>query len=205
MSKQQTSYIFYLPFGLIVLLSIFMHLIQLDKQSLHHDESMHVFYSWFIYKGDLEAFSNIHSPMMHGPFQFFLNSLVFHIFGDTNYTARLLPAIFGIILTILPILFRKDLGNHLTLVFSFTLTISPTLLYFSRFARNDIYVAVWSLIIIACFLGYNNTGKFKYLIVTSFILALFFVTKESAYIFSAFLLIYLFITIASNFFISIIS
>ena len=109
MSKQQTSYIFYLPFGLIVLLSIFMHLIQLDKQSLHHDESMHVFYSWFIYKGDLEAFSNIHSPMMHGPFQFFLNSLVFRIFGDTNYTARLLPAIFGIILTILPILFRKDL------------------------------------------------------------------------------------------------
>ena len=203
MSKQQTSYIFYLPFGLIVLLSIFMHFIQLDKQSLHHDESMHVFYSWFIYKGDLEAFSNIHSPMMHGPFQFFLNSLVFHIFGDTNYTARLLPAIFGIILTILPILFRKDLGNHLTLVFSFTLTISPTLLYFSRFARNDIYVAVWSLVIIACFLGYNKTGKFKYLIVTSFILALFFVTKESAYIFSAFLLIYLFITIASNFFISI--
>ena len=136
--------------------------------------------------------------MMHGPFQFFLNSLVFHIFGDSNYTARLLPAIFGILLTILPILFRKDLGNHLTLLFSFTLTISPTFLYFSRFARNDIYVAVWSLIIIACFLRYNITGALRYLIVSSIILAVFFVTKESAYIFSAFLLIYLFISISYN-------
>ncbi len=202
MNNRQVLYTFYIPFGLITILSIFMHLFQLDKQSLHHDESMHVFYSWFIYKGDLEAFSNIHSPMMHGPFQFFFNSLIFHIFGDTNYSARLLPAIFGIILTVLPILFRKDLGNILTLLFAFTLTISPTLLYFSRFARNDIYVAVWSLIIIACFIGYNKTGKFKYLIITSVILALFFITKESAYIFTAFLLFYLLITIVLNILVS---
>ena len=102
MNNRQTIYTFYLPFLSIMILSAFMHLYQLDKQSLHHDESMHVFYSWFIYKGDLTAFSNIHTPMMHGPFQFYFNSLLFHIFGDSNYTARLLPALFGIVLSILP-------------------------------------------------------------------------------------------------------
>ena len=176
-----------------------MHLYQLDKQSLHHDESMHVFYSWFIYKGDLTAFSNIHTPMMHGPFQFYFNSLLFHLFGDSNYTARLLPALFGILLSILPLLFRKDLGNLLTLVFAFTLTISPTLLYFSRFARNDIYVAVWSLVMIYCYLRYNKSGQFKYLIASSLTLAFFFITKESAYIFTAFLLVYLLVSIFCEF------
>ena len=199
MNNRQTIYTFYLPFLSIIMLSAFMHLYQLDKQSLHHDESMHVFYSWFIYKGDLTAFSNIHTPMMHGPFQFYFNSLLFHLFGDSNYTARLLPALFGILLSILPLLFRKDLGNLLTLVFAFTLTISPTLLYFSRFARNDIYVAVWSLVIICCYLRYNKSGEFKYLIVSSLVLAFFFITKESAYIFTAFLLVYLLVTIFSDF------
>ena len=186
---------FGLLFCCILLLSIALHLYDLDKQALHHDESMHVFYSWFISKGDLSAFNNIHSPMMHGPFQFFFNSFIFMLLGDSDYTARLLPAIFGVLLTLLTLLFRKELGNTLTLVFAFSVTISPTFLYFSRFARNDIYVAVWSLIIVVCFLRYQRTGKYKYLLISSVTLGLFFITKESAYIFTAILLLYLLLNI----------
>ena len=102
---------------------------------LHHDESLHAVYSWYLYVGK----GYVHDPMMHGPFLFELNALVYFLLGATDATARVAPALFGTILVGLPYFLRDRVGRTGALVGSVLLTFSPTILYYSRFIRHDIY------------------------------------------------------------------
>ena len=113
----------------------------LGVRAFHHDESLHAFYSWNLYAGE----GYIHNPMMHGPFQMEATAGLFFLFGDEDYTARLLYAIAGTALVLMPLLFRSRLGNWGALFTSVMLAFSPAMLYYSRFARNDILMAVWAL------------------------------------------------------------
>ena len=80
---------------------------ELGARAFHHDESLHAFYSWNLYAGE----GYIHNPMMHGPFQMEATAGLFFLFGDDDYTARLLYAIAGTALVLMPLLFRSRLGN----------------------------------------------------------------------------------------------
>jgi hypothetical protein len=62
------------------------------------------------------------------------------------------------------------------------LTFSPALLYFSRFARNDILMAAWALGLVISMWRYMDEGKNRYLYISAGLLALAFGTKESAYL-----------------------
>src|ERR1700682_5214141 len=81
-----------LYFG-IILFTIATRFWDLGSRSYNHDESLHTLYSWYLYQGRGYQYD----PMMHGPFQFDINALLYFLFGDSDYTGRLLPAIFGVI------------------------------------------------------------------------------------------------------------
>jgi uncharacterized protein (TIGR03663 family) len=131
--------------------------------------------------------------MMHGPFQFHGNALIFLIFGDSDFTARLLPAIFGTALVALPFFLRRQLGRWGSIAVAILLAFSPLFLYYSRYARNDIYSAFWSLLLVICMWRYFEERKARYLYIGSAALSLNFCTKEVSYItvviFALFLLI----------------
>ena len=163
---------------MILILSLVLRLWDLGGQALHHDESLHAVYSWYLYDGR----GYLHNPLMHGPFQFFGTAAIFWVLWDSDFTARLLPAIFGVVLVGTPILLRPYLGRSGALVTSVLLTLSPSFLYFSRFARNDIYMAVWVMLSIAFIWRYLDSGKSRYLVGLAAALALSFSTKESTFI-----------------------
>ena len=104
-----------------------------------------------------------HSPWMHGPFQVELTSLVFKLFSDTDFTGRLAYAFFGSALVMLPYFLRTYLGRAGAVVTSILLALSPSLLYFSRFGRNDILMAVWAVALLILMWRYLNEGKNRYL------------------------------------------
>ena len=192
----------------------------LGVRAFHHDESLHAFYSWNLYAG--EGF--IHNPMMHGPFQMEATAGLFFLFGDSDYTARLLYAIAGTALVLMPLLFRSRLGDWGALFTSTMLALSPAMLYFSRFARNDILMAVWALGIVIAMWRYLDEdsgaskdqesthepdgeesadpppkmGRTHYLYITAALLALAFATKESAYLITATMGLYLVMVIVSR-------
>ena len=126
----------------------------LGVRAFHHDESLHAFYSWNLYAGE----GYIHNPMMHGPFQMEATAGLFFLLGDSNYTARLLYAIAGTILILMPLFFRSRLGDWGALITSVLLAFSPAMLYYSRFARNDILMAVWALGIVIAMWRYLDEG-----------------------------------------------
>ena len=165
-------------FLILVLLALGMRLWELDGRVMHYDEAIHLQESWKL--SNLGSF--VHSPWMHGPFQIELTALVIRILGDTDFTARLAYVIFGSVLVGLPYYLRDYLGRTGAFFASVMLMLSPTLLYFSRFGRNDILMAFWGVALFILLWRYIHSSENRYLYLASAVLAFMFATKETAYI-----------------------
>ena len=179
-------------YGLLLATALGMRLWDLGARAMHHDESLHALYSFNLSVGD----GYVHNPMMHGPFQMEATAAIFYVLGDGEFTARLLYALAGTALVAMPLLLRSRLGTLGALITSVMLAFSPAMLYFSRFARNDILMAVWTFGLVIAMWRYIDEGKQRYLYIGAAILALAFATKESAYIVTATLGGYLFLDMA---------
>ena len=168
-------------YGALLIAAGVMRFWDLGQRAVHHDESLHSFYSWQLANG----LGFTHDPLMHGPLQFEANAAIFLIFGDSDYTSRLLYAIAGTALIILPLFFRSRLGALGALFTAAMLAFSPALLYFSRFARNDILMAVWVFGLVICMWRYIDEGRNRYIYIAAALLAFAFASKETAYLFAA--------------------
>ena len=82
----------YIAFFIIALTTRFY---DLGTRVMSHDESLHTLYSWNLYAGK----GYQHDPLMHGPFLFHINALMYFLFGDNDFTARISTALFGAILS----------------------------------------------------------------------------------------------------------
>jgi uncharacterized protein (TIGR03663 family) len=166
----------YLTIFLVAVVSRFW---DIGTRAMSHDESLHALYSYYLYNGT--GYS--HSPMMHGPFLFHANALIYFLFGDTDYTARIVPALFGVFMVMSPLLLRRWLGRLGAMVTSILLLISPSILYYSRYIRNDIYIAVWTMLLIAAFFHFIRERNPRWFYLGAAVLMLSLATKENAYIF----------------------
>jgi len=68
-----------------------------------------------------------------------LTGWLFFLFGSGNFLARLLPAIVGATLVLLPWAWRDRLGQKTALILSFGLVFEPTYLLFSRAIHGGIF------------------------------------------------------------------
>ena len=162
---------------LLVLAALGMRLWELDGRAMHYDEAIHVHYAWRL--ANLEEY--IHAPWMHGPFQIEFTALIMRLLGDSDFTARLGYVLFGSALVGLPYFLRDHLGRTGALLTGVMLALSPVLLYFSRFGRNDIIMAFWATALLVLMWRYAHEGRQRYLYLASAVLAFMFATKETAY------------------------
>jgi uncharacterized protein (TIGR03663 family) len=156
----------------------------LGSRMLHHDESLHAVYSYYLYIGK----GYIHDPMMHGPFLFELNALVYFLLGATDATARVAPALIGTILVGLPYLMRDRLGRTGAIAAAALLTISPTILYYSRFIRHDIYQIFFMTLLVVGAFRYLAEKKNRWLYLAVVATSLGFADKEDTYFLMAIVL-----------------
>lgn len=164
-------------FLLVALVAAAMRLWELDGRTMHYDEAIHLHFSWKLARG----VEYVHSPWMHGPFQIELVALVLKYLGDTDFLARLPYALFGVALTILPYFMRRLIGDKGAVCAAVILAFSPTLLYFSRFGRNDIIMAVWAVLLLIMLWQYGINSRKRYLFGAAIVTALMLATKETAY------------------------
>lgn len=171
----------------IAMSALLLRLYELGLRAMHHDESLHATYSWYLAEGH----GYEHSPLMHGPLLFHALAGVFVVLGENEVTTRLPFAIAGTALVLTPLLLRRWLGTSGVVIVSLMLAISPVLLYYSRFARNDVLAALWTVLLIIAIWRYRNDGRDRWLVLGGGALALSFATKETAYLVVAMALIYL--------------
>jgi len=174
-------------YAVIALLAIITRFWDLGARTISHDESLHALYSYKLYAGE----GYVHNPMMHGPFLFHANALIYFLFGVNDYTARIMPAIFGVALVLLPIFLRKELGRLGALVASALFLVSPSILYYSRYIRNDIYMVVWAMLMVIALFRFMDERRNRWLYVGTVATVLSLCTKETSYIFGFILVTFL--------------
>ncbi|MDA3875314.1 MAG: TIGR03663 family protein [Kiritimatiellae bacterium] len=167
--------------AVLILLALILRLIGLGHRAMSHDESLHALYSWYLSNG----LNYRHDPMMHGPLLFHLNGLVYSLFPVNDFTARLVPALWGSGCVALLILYRRWLGRLGALWAAALLCLESAHLFYSRYLRNDITVSFFTLLMVWAILRYRETRKPAHLVWLSIALAFQFVTKETVYIHGA--------------------
>ncbi len=82
-----------------------------------------------------------------------LTSLLFDLFSTGNFTARLLPVICGIGLSLTPFLFRKQLGDRAALLLTFGLAFDACWVAVSRQASGMSWAGLFIVLCLAAILG----------------------------------------------------
>jgi len=152
-------------FFLIFLLTIFLRFWQLDLKLLHHDEAIH---SWFSYEL-LTTGGWVYDPSYHGPFLYYVTAGMFHLFGDSDLVARLLPSLFGtMLIPLVYCIYRIGyIDKKQTIFAALLLALSPDMVYFSRFLRHDIFMLFFSLLLLVAILYYFEYGLTRFAIIAA--------------------------------------
>ncbi len=176
-----------LIFAVLLLVAIFTRLYMLEPRVMSHDETSHTYFSWLYYKGNGYA----HDPVTHGPLQFHLVALSYFLFGDSDTTARIPAALFSIATVAFMWAYRRYLGRAGALLATLLLTISPFMLYYGRYVRNEAFVAFFGVVMLWSMLRYLDTAGKKYLYIFTAVTVLHFATKETSFIYTAQALLFL--------------
>jgi DNA-binding beta-propeller fold protein YncE len=136
----------------ILVLAIFTRFYILGDRTMSHDESLHTKFSWDLYANGIFQ----HTPLMHGPILFHMTALNYFLFGDNDFTARIYTAVLGVGMVMFPLLFRPWLGRWGALLASIMFLISPLILYYNRYIREDTPSIFATLVMVYCTFMYLN-------------------------------------------------
>ncbi len=188
----------WVPFWAVILLGAVLRFWGLGDKPLHHDESLHAYYSLQLMH-NIENWSSCFSPtvtcyqynpLLHGPFQFHAIALVYKISqilgapdnGVNTTTVRIAAATLGTVIVGLPYFLRDYLGKIGAWLACFLLAVSPSMVYFSRFAREDIYMACFTLLLVVGTARYLRDRKLRWILVAAAGFALSYATKEATFL-----------------------
>ncbi len=174
-------------FTALLIMATISRFYSLEVRVMSHDENSHVYYSWLLYKGS--GYS--HDPVTHGPFQFHVVALSYFLFGDSDTSARIPAVLFSIATVAFMWNYRRYLGKAGAMAAAALMLISPYMLYYGRYVRNEAFVALFGVVTLWAILRYLETGKHRYLYYLTLATVLHFTTKETAFIYTAQAMIFL--------------
>jgi uncharacterized protein (TIGR03663 family) len=174
-------------YAMLIVAAFITRFYDLGTRAMSHDESLHTEFAWYLFQG--RGFQ--HSPLMHGVLRFEVTAFFYWLFGDNDFTARIPTALMGVAAVALMYAFRRWLGRPGALVAATLMLISPYMLYYSRYIRDEPYVIVWGLLVALCVLRYLETRAPKYLYGLAAVTALFYATMEASFIYVAITMLFL--------------
>lgn len=163
---------------LVLLLAAGLRLADLETRVLSHDEAIHASLTHNL----VERLQYTQDPTYHGPLLYHLTGLSFFLFGDNDATARLPVAIVSIGGVLLFGLFRRTLGEGGALGAGLLYSVSPILLFYSRYLRNDLFVVAATLVWVAMMFRYLERRNPRWLFLMVAAMAFSFAAKENSFI-----------------------
>jgi len=141
----------------ISVLALAARFVGLGTRPVHWDEAR-VGY-WSLRFLDTGAFE--YRPVAGGPFLYVVERHVLGLADATDATARAVVAVIGGLSPLVALLFRRRasstsspsrdrLDDIETVAMSLLLAVSPALLYYGRFLRGDLPLAVFGLVVVGC-------------------------------------------------------
>lgn len=167
-----------IAYGLLLALALALRLVDLGERPYHHDESQDAYFSWVLLtQGQYE-----YDPLLHGPLRFYLTAAVFAVLGDSDFTGRLAPVLMGTAMVALAWALRPLVGRIAAFTVAVLLAVGPSYLYFSRFAREDIYIACVTFALLIVAFAFLRRPRPWHLPAIGALLAASFAIKESTFI-----------------------
>jgi uncharacterized protein (TIGR03663 family) len=148
-------------YGLLGLLALLSRFYALGRHPLTAAEATQALHAWQSVSGPGG------DALAASPLLFAGQSLAFALFGASDGAARLLPALAGAALVLLPYLLRHRLGRTGALAASALLLISPTVLFASRHGGGDVLLLAAGLAALVGILGWVDHRHPKYLYLTA--------------------------------------
>jgi uncharacterized protein (TIGR03663 family) len=127
---------------------------------------------------------------MHGPLRYHITALMYFLFGDSDTTARIAPALMGLGVLWVIYLYRRYIGRLGALAAGVMAAISPSLLFHSRYIRDDIFISFFTTVWVygaMRYLDVQNRNRYRWLMVMVVSMGLAFATMENAFIHGALL------------------
>lgn len=176
-SQFKESLTFERVFIIIFLFSLVFRFAFLDLKLFHHDEAIHAWFSWtLLTKGEY-----IYDPVYHGPFLYYITAGIFSLFGESDFVARFVPALLGAL--IIPLVYAVHRLGYLdkkqTIVAALFIALSPDMIYFSRFLRNDIFILFFTMLLLVALLYYFDRKELKFALLAGFAAGLGMSCKEN--------------------------
>jgi len=179
---------------LLLIVAFLSRTIGLGDRAMSHDESLHTVYSWQLFDGR----GYQHQPMMHGPLKFILNPVMYFLFGVNDWSARILVALFGVAMVAFVWMMRRWLGRTGAFITALIYTISPALLYHSRYIRDEVMLTSLLVFLVIALFRYLETRSTKWLVWNAVALGLAFLTMEASFIFGGLFGIFLLLAFAAQ-------
>jgi len=119
-------------------LAVGARLVGLGARVAHQDEARVGYWTLrFLASGQYE-----YRPIVHGPFIHVVDRHLFALFGPSDFVARLPMAVLGGLFPAAALLFRSRLRDAEVFALAALFAANPVLLYYSRFMRQDVPLAV---------------------------------------------------------------
>ena len=143
-----------LAWAALLALALVLRVWALGDRSPHHDEAIHCDFGYNL----LTQGTYRYDPTYHGPLLFYIMAPLFAVLGPTTAVGRLYPTLAGVALVALPLVLRRRLGAGTAFWSGVLLAVSPIMLYYSRFARNDVPVALFTAVALVLYLMVRRKG-----------------------------------------------
>lgn len=135
-TEKKLPWIYLALYALVFVSGFLLRWLDLDAKPVHHDESLHLMYGRYFFDWpDYHYYK--YSAMLHGPLLYNVLRFVYTTLGSSTWAGRSLVCLLGTLLMFSPLLFRKYFTRNTLLGLCTAVALSPTLIYWSRFIRED--------------------------------------------------------------------
>jgi uncharacterized protein (TIGR03663 family) len=164
----------------ILSIAVVLRLWGLGVRPLHHDESIHAYFSWRILTSGPSDYR--YDPVYHGPVLYYLTALFEGLLGPSDASARIFAVTSGLGLIALAWPLRALIGRREAIFYAVLLTVSPTIGYYSRSLRHDVPIAFFTLAAVVAFLHFLRSGRRRHAYLAGVAIGLAAATKEDIYL-----------------------
>lgn len=176
----------WLLFAAALVAAWLLRTVDLPLKPLHSDEGVNGWYSIRMYwpEGLLEryktGFYKYQASDYHGPFLYFVNLLVFRLFGVSDVTLRLGAAVTGVLTVGAVVLLRRQLGLVAVACAAALIAVQPMDVFFSRTVIHEVYLVAGTVVFAGAGMRWLRGGGYGPACLSAVALAVMFANKETA-------------------------
>ena len=170
--------LFFIIFSLIFVSAFVIRTYHIDLRPFHNDEGVNYF---FFQNTRANGYYNYSHLNYHGPSYFYLSTFLTNpsIFGTSEFGVRSSAIFVGLLSILLLLSLRRLEGNAFTLLAAFLVTVSSSLVFYSRYAIHEtlfVFSGVWLAISLY---SWWRTGKVSSIYQGGVALGILMATKET--------------------------